>query len=51
MDGKQEGIEEKVINTAGHFLDSPVPEETKYSIILIMNLTIHLDGKKQCIDV
>jgi len=28
-------------------LDSPVEKEIKYAVVLIMNCTIHLDGKKQ----
>ncbi|KAL4510611.1 hypothetical protein ABPG72_004765 [Tetrahymena utriculariae] len=46
--GKEEGIQLKVINTANNFLDSPINEEKKYSVVLIMNCSIHLDGKKQC---
>lgn len=36
----------KIIDTASNFLDSPVILEKKYSVILIMNCTIHLEGKK-----
>jgi hypothetical protein len=50
-DGKQEGIEELIIPTASEFLDSPITEESQFSTILIMNCTIHLDGKKQCVHV
>ncbi|EGR27544.1 hypothetical protein IMG5_194070 [Ichthyophthirius multifiliis] len=48
MEGKQEGIDLYIINTASNFLDSHIQEERKYSSILIMNCSIHLDGKKQC---
>lgn len=49
-DGKQEAIDERVIETANTFLQSTNPEEVHYAVVLIMNCTIHLDGKKQCVD-
>jgi hypothetical protein len=32
-------------------LDSKIDEEVYYSVILIMNCSIHLDGKKQCVEI
>lgn len=48
--GKQEAIDEQVIETANNFLKSNNPEEVHYAVVLIMNCTIHLDGKKQCVE-
>jgi hypothetical protein len=49
-DGKQEAIEERVIETANNFLKQNNPEEVHYAVVLIMNCTIHLEGKKQCVE-
>ena len=43
--GKQEAIDVKIIDTSSYFLDS-IENEIKYSVILIMNCSIHLEGKK-----
>ena len=47
MAGKKEGIQEKVIDTANKFLVSDSREEVQQAVLLIMNCTINLDGKKQ----
>lgn len=44
-------LNNKIILTASEFLDSPILAESWYSTILVMNCTIHLDGKKQCVHV
>lgn len=41
----------KIIETSSNFLDSKEELEMKYSVILIMNCAIHLDGKKQCVHI
>ena len=52
MKGNIEGIEEKVkflfqvIDTANKFLVSESSEEIQQAVLLIMNCTINLDGKK-----
>lgn len=49
QDGKQEAIDEKVIETAQYFLKSDNYQESHFAVVLIMNCSIHLDGKKQCV--
>jgi hypothetical protein len=41
----------QIILTASEFLDSPILGESWHSTILVMNCTIHLDGKKQCVHI
>ncbi|CAD8171232.1 unnamed protein product [Paramecium pentaurelia] len=50
-EGKEEAINENAINIANRYLDSPLQEEAYFATILIMNCTINLEGKKQCVHV
>ena len=50
VEGKIEGIQEKVIFTACKFLLSPEFEEKKFATLVLMSCCILLEGKIQCTD-
>ncbi len=49
-EGKQEAIDHEVLQNIVSYLDSSCKKEVYYSVFLVSNITLHLEGKKAAID-